>query len=320
MGKHGRGDEKDKGPKPNFLLLATGAVLLSLVYNFIQESLFTGESRKYTGLLTVLTALTYAGCAQIERWWIGESTFRGTLTDYLMLGTLTASGMYFTNWAVGSYLSYTLRVIFKATKVLPVVIVSVIYVGKKYTTMQYINIAVLLTAVLTFAYGDSLAKTKGSDSKFDVRGIVLITLGVFADAMTANFEEKRLFKTRGASHTEVMVAASLVGAGYTFLTMLVTGEIPGAMAYLAGNVDIIPKTVFSCAAGYFSITMILQIINHYGATEAEMTKAVRRVLTIALSFAYYTKPFLMWHGVGCFLFLGFISVNVYGKYAKSRRS
>eukprot|EP00954_Amorphochlora_amoebiformis_P023901 1362738-Amorphochlora_amoeboformis.AAC.1 len=55
--------------------------------------------------------------------------FKGKITDYMKLGALTATGNYFT-YAALHYVNYTIRVLFKAAKVVPVMLVSAIYVGK----------------------------------------------------------------------------------------------------------------------------------------------------------------------------------------------
>jgi len=126
------------------LVMAASAIGLSILYNLLQESMFTSDAKKYTGMITMMTSLVYAVLAFFEfkhelvshaktkaahggdegttvKTGVLEN-MKGTAFDYARLGTLTAAGMYFTNWSL-QYLNYTLRVLFKASKILPTVLV-----------------------------------------------------------------------------------------------------------------------------------------------------------------------------------------------------
>ena len=46
----------------------------------------------------------------------------------------------------------------------------------------------------------------------------------------------------------------------------------------------------AAAFGYISVTCILLCLRHYGATNTEVIKAVRKMLSLALSLVVYPKP------------------------------
>eukprot|EP00471_Norrisiella_sphaerica_P007750 CAMPEP_0184504086 /NCGR_PEP_ID=MMETSP0113_2-20130426/52273_1 /TAXON_ID=91329 /ORGANISM="Norrisiella sphaerica, Strain BC52" /LENGTH=386 /DNA_ID=CAMNT_0026893701 /DNA_START=537 /DNA_END=1697 /DNA_ORIENTATION=- len=325
------------------LVLAASAIGLSILYNLLQESMFTSDAKQYTALITMMTSLVYAVCALFEfkhelyanakakaahgdgeddettpapKTGILES-MKGTAFDYARLGTLTAAGMYFTNWSL-QYLNYTLRVLFKASKILPTIAIAMLFYNKKFSLQEFINILVLVASIVLFSYGDAVGKGNTGNGSFDVFGIVLITVGVIADALTSNFEGEHLFKTRKASHSEVMMAASLFGSFYMLAIMAMTGKLMDSWNYLQENPDLSMKVVVSCAAGYFSVTFILKIIKRVGAVTAEIVKSVRRVVSIGLSFAVYHKPFLSWHLIGSLFFVLFIYNTFQAKVAKQK--
>jgi len=293
--------------------------------------MFTSDAKNYTALITMMTSLVYAVLALGEFYHEIHSnhkgkdgpaptiagSMKGTAFDYARLGTLTASGMYFTNWSL-RYLNYTLRVLFKASKILPTVLIAVVFYKKSFTGRDYMNILVLVASIVLFSYGDAVGAGKTDNGTFDVFGIALITIGVIADALTSNFESEHLFKVRKASHSEVMMAASLFGSLYMLAIMVMTGKAEDAYNYALANPDLAVKVVVSCSAGYFSITFILKIIKKVGAVPAEIVKSIRRVVSIVLSFIIYHKPFLSWHGFGSVLFLGFIYGTFMAKMAKVR--
>mmetsp|Transcript_19836 Transcript_19836/g.48538 ORF Transcript_19836/g.48538 Transcript_19836/m.48538 type:complete len:373 (+) Transcript_19836:223-1341(+) len=319
------------------LVMAGSAIGLSILYNLLQESMFTSEAKKYTALITMMTSLVYAVLAFFEfRHELHAhakakaahggadaavpgvfASMKGTAFDYARLGTLTAAGMYFTNWSL-QYLNYTLRVLFKASKILPTVMIAVAFYGKRFSTSDYLNILVLVASIVLFSYGDAVGKGKTSNASFDIFGIALITVGVIADALTSNFEGEHLFKVRKASHSEVMMAASLFGSMYMLAIMIFTGKAQDSFAYALEDPSLTAKVVVSCSAGYFSITFILKIIQKAGAVTAEIVKSVRRVVSIALSFVIYTKPFLSWHMIGSVCFVLFIYNTFQAKMAKAK--
>mmetsp|Transcript_6211 Transcript_6211/g.9676 ORF Transcript_6211/g.9676 Transcript_6211/m.9676 type:complete len:393 (-) Transcript_6211:202-1380(-) len=321
------------------LVMAASAIGLSILYNLLQESMFTSDAKKYTGMITMMTSLVYAVLAFFEfkhelvshaktkaahggdegttvKTGVLEN-MKGTAFDYARLGTLTAAGMYFTNWSL-QYLNYTLRVLFKASKILPTVLIAVMFYKKKFSVAEYVNILVLVASIVLFSYGDAVGKGKTDNASFDIFGIALITVGVIADALTSNFEGEHLFKTRKASHSEVMMAASLFGSLYMLVLMFMTGKAMDSYQYLIENPDLAVKVVVSCSAGYFSITFILKIIQRVGAVTAEIVKSVRRVVSIVLSFIIYSKPFLSWHLIGSLFFVLFIYNTFQAKVAKQK--
>mmetsp|Transcript_22756 Transcript_22756/g.42741 ORF Transcript_22756/g.42741 Transcript_22756/m.42741 type:complete len:371 (-) Transcript_22756:190-1302(-) len=319
------------------LVMAASAIGLSILYNLLQESMFTSDAKKYTALITMMTSLVYAvlalgefhheihanhkakqahgGADEMPPTIIGS--MKGTAFDYARLGTLTAAGMYFTNWSL-QYLNYTLRVLFKASKIIPTVMIAVFLYKKSFTTREYLNILVLVASIVLFSYGDAAGKGKTGNATFDVFGILLITIGVIADALTSNFEGEHLFKVRKASHSEVMMAASLFGSAYMLAIMVASGKFWDSYNYTLENPDLAVKVIVSCSAGYFSITFILKIIKKVGAVTAEIVKSVRRVVSIVLSFLIYSKPFLSWHLIGSIFFLLFIYQTFLAKVAKTK--
>jgi solute carrier family 35 (adenosine 3'-phospho 5'-phosphosulfate transporter), member B3 len=100
--------------------------------------------------------------------------------------------------------------------------------------------------------------------------------------------------------------------------MILQGTLWESFAFAAADPSVVVKVVVSCSAGYFSITYVLKIIKGYSAVTAEIVKSIRRVVSIALSFALYSKPFLTWHAVGSVAFLVFIYNTMQAKAAKDK--
>merc|ERR1719235_561649 len=117
-----------------------------------------------------------------------------------------------------------MRVMFKSSKLLPVMVMGLFIAKRKHTKQEYFCAGLLVLGIISFAMADA----RGSP-KFDVRGIFLISIGVMLDAVTANFEEKRFFRDKDCLHQEVILYSFAIGSVWTFFTIAATGELQEAL-------------------------------------------------------------------------------------------
>ena len=66
---------------------------------------------------------------------------------------------------------------------------------------------------------------------FNIVGVILVTLGVIADAVTCNFEERKFFRALNCSQAEVVYYSSLFGLLFSVATIWGTGELFDAVAH-----------------------------------------------------------------------------------------
>eukprot|EP00951_Prasinocladus_malaysianus_P013990 scaffold106381_cov48-Prasinocladus_malaysianus.AAC.1 len=94
------------------------------------------------------------------------------------------AGLYLTNMSL-NYLDYATRVIFKSSKVIPVMIFGMVVQGRKYSWQQYCAGILLVMGISSFTMGD-----KAMHPTFSPIGVGLISLALVCDALTSNLEEK----------------------------------------------------------------------------------------------------------------------------------
>jgi adenosine 3'-phospho 5'-phosphosulfate transporter B3 len=232
------------------------------------------------------------------------------MRDYVQLSVWTMTGMYFTNWSL-TYLNYPMRILAKSSKVIPVMIVGMIVQGRYYTRLEYFSAFVLAAGITLFTMGDMY-----DSPRFDIRGLILISLGVFADAMTANFEEARLFKTHKCSPAEVMLFSSAFSAIWTLATMFGSNELFDAVEHAKDNNEVLSWTIMSATMGYSSVAFVLLLIKRFGATNAEIVKSCRKVLSIIISFVAFGKTVGNFHVLGGVLFTLSVALGVHIKTRK----
>ncbi|KAL3893735.1 MAG: hypothetical protein SGPRY_014028, partial [Prymnesium sp.] len=161
---------------------------------------------KFYSCMTLITQATMCACGQIERLVGRDSTRVGCLRDYVNLSLLALAGALFTNWSL-AFLTYPTRVLFKSSKLLPTMAVGTLMQGRVYSLLEYAAALGLVVGIVCFTMGD--ADTRPT---FAPAGVGLILIGVFADAATSNFEEKKFFRSATpASQPEVIVYTNLFG-------------------------------------------------------------------------------------------------------------
>lgn len=260
--------------------------------------------------MTLLTTLTYMICSLLERAATQDMERKAPIKDYVQLSVWTMAGMYFTNWSL-TYVNYPTRILAKSSKVIPVMIVGMIVQGRYYTRLEYLSAFVLAAGITLFTMGDAF-----DSPKFDPRGLVLISIGVFADAVTANFEEARLFRLHHCSQAEVMFYASGFSALSTYATMMVSNEFFPAIAHARDHVEVISWTAMSASLGYSSVVFVLLLIKRFGATNAEIVKSCRKVFSIIISFVAFNKTVGYLHVIGGLLFTLSVALGVHIKTMK----
>ena len=283
------------------LFLAGGALVSYLGFTATQESVFASAGPggfRHGGAVTLVTTLVYGILAFLERVKANEHfTRKGAWRDYFVLAALTSSGMYATNAAL-RYLNYTTRIVAKSSKVIPTMIIGTVFQGRRYGANEYVAASMLVVGIALFTMGDVDARPS-----FDPQGVALIVAALFLDSFAANFEERRLFDVPDpSSHAEVVFHANAVGAAFTICAMAVTGELSQALQSLgigSSSEDAsttgsfaaaLPATLMSAAFGYVSVSFILLLIRHFGASNAEIVKSTRKLVSIAASLLLYPKP------------------------------
>lgn len=221
-------------------------------------------------------------------------------------------GMYLTNWSL-EYLNYPTRVVFKSSKVIPTMFVGVFVQQKSYSIPEYISAFVLVLGIVIFTLGDAK-----ESPKFNIYGVLLISLGVIADALTSNLQEGTFFRKLKCSQAEVMLFCSLFGSLNALLAIAAEGTLLPAVDFAFDHPEMVLWTVTFSSLGYCSVMFVLLLIKRFGATNAEIVKSCRKVFSILLSFFLYAKPISSMHFVGGLFFVGSVLMGVQIKANKQR--
>jgi adenosine 3'-phospho 5'-phosphosulfate transporter B3 len=114
---------------------------------------------------------------------------------------------------------------FKSCKLIPVMLVGVVFLGKKYSWLDYLAMLSLTIGMVIFSVGDSLVNTQ-----FSTPGLVAIGFALMADALIGNVQEKSMNKYN-ASTTEMIFYSKGIGSVFLLIALVVTGELVPAFLY-----------------------------------------------------------------------------------------
>eukprot|EP00201_Polytomella_parva_P024543 CAMPEP_0175042948 /NCGR_PEP_ID=MMETSP0052_2-20121109/2876_1 /TAXON_ID=51329 ORGANISM="Polytomella parva, Strain SAG 63-3" /NCGR_SAMPLE_ID=MMETSP0052_2 /ASSEMBLY_ACC=CAM_ASM_000194 /LENGTH=232 /DNA_ID=CAMNT_0016305875 /DNA_START=376 /DNA_END=1074 /DNA_ORIENTATION=+ len=162
-------------------------------------------------------------------------------------------------------------------------------VGEKYSARHYGAGFLLVSGISLFALGD--ADTAPS---FHGIGLLLIGIALVLDALTSNLEERLFFRgDHPARHSEVVACLGAFSAIEALIITAMTGELPNAVAHAKLHPWSVAALLGCGVAGYLTVALVLLLIRHFGSTNAEIVKGMRKVCQILVSFLVFPKP-LTW--------------------------
>ncbi|KAL0464727.1 UNVERIFIED_CONTAM: UDP-galactose/UDP-glucose transporter 4 [Sesamum latifolium] len=161
-----------------------------------------------------------------------------------------------------AFLNYPAQLMFKSTKVLPVMLMGAFIPGlrRKYPPHEYISAVLLVVGLILFTLADAQ-----TSPNFSVIGVLMVSGALIMDAFLGNLQEAIFTMNPETTQTEMLFCSTLVGMPFLIPPMLFTGELF--------------KAWDSCS---------------------QVTTA-RKAVTLLLSYLIFTKPLTEQHGTGLLL-------------------
>lgn len=220
---------------------------------------------------------------------------------YVSLAALIFCGTGFTNIAVG-YVQYPVAVVFKSSKLVPVMVVSGIMGNSRtYALQDYVAAMLICLGTVGFAWNGG---RDTSTSNMVHIGIALLVVALASDALSSNMQQKMM--QEGAVNPMTMLARlNFVG----FLGLLSFQTISGEASQILTGAQQEPMILvyivavgLSLSVGAWANTILL---NEAGAVFTICISTLRKALTIILSYIIFPKPLTYIHiGSAILLFVG----------------
>ena len=132
---------------------------------------------------------------------------RASVKSYLFIAFLTVATLGLSN-SSNAYLNFPTFNMFKSCKLIPVMIASMLILGKKYNWIDKSAVLCMCIGLIFFTLADSQLHPN-----FEIYGVVLVSGALVADALIGNVQEK-VMKESKSSNTEMVLYSYSIGFLY----------------------------------------------------------------------------------------------------------
>lgn len=196
------------------------------------------------------------------------------------------------------WLNYPSQLMFKSTKVLPVMVIGAFIPGlrRRYPLHEYISAIMLVLGLVAFTLADA-----NTSPNFNVAGVVMVCGALVLDSFMGNLQEAIFTLNPATSQMEMLFCSTLVGIPFLFPPMIATGEIVTAWTACANNSFVYVILVCGAICTFVGQLSVLCLIALFGAATTAMVTTARKALTLLLSYLIFTKPLSGQHSSGLLL-------------------
>lgn len=197
-----------------------------------------------------------------------------------------------------AFLNYPAQIMFKSTKVLPVMIMGAFIPGlrRKYPVHEYVSALLLVVGLILFTLADAQ-----TSPNFSVIGVVMITGALVMDSFLGNLQEAIFTMNPETTQMEMLFCSTVVGLPFLIPPMLLTGELFRAWDSCFQHPYVYGVLVFEAMATFIGQVSVLSLIAIFGAATTAMITTARKAVTLLLSYLIFTKPLTEEHGTGLLL-------------------
>lgn len=237
----------------------------------------------------------------------GKTKIFAPLYHYIITAITLGASMTLGNIAAMK-LSYPTEVLFKSSKLVPVMIGNIIFLQKIPKTIDVFSVIFTVAGLIGISLGDFKGK-----NKFSTIGVVAVVGSLISDSAASNLEDKAL-SVYGASSDELVVVLYGIGSLLIGSVSIITGDFFSALNRIREHPECIPYLIAFGALGSIGIQFIYLIMKSYGSLTTVMMTSLRKAMTVALSFLIYKdKKFTKFHAVSIVMVATGIGMNIYSK-------
>lgn len=308
----------DSWPKWLILLVcAVGIFSMFLLHGIAHEKLFSSPYFFVeTIFLTFTQFISYSMISihALKDLLFGQKKLKASFYIYFLTSITLALSMSLGNFAA-LRLSYATEVLFKSSKLIPVMIGNIIFLKKKPKLIEAISICLVVLGLIGVSLGDFRGK-----NKFDMLGIIAVITSLCFDAIASNMEDK-IMSVYGASQDELIAMIYGIGAILVGSISIITGEFFSAMVKIFNHPSSLIFISLFSFLGAIGIQFVYLTMKVFGSLLTVMMTSIRKALTVCLSFLVFPdKKFTKWHGFSIVLLSIGISINIYEKTKKHQNN
>ncbi|XP_074273197.1 UDP-galactose/UDP-glucose transporter 2-like [Silene latifolia] len=278
-----------------FLICSSGFFFGYLVNGICEEYVYNRLKFSYGWYFTFIQGFVYLALIYLNGFTTKQMV--NPWKTYVKLSAVLMGSHGLTKGSL-AWLNYPAQIMFKSTKVLPVMIMGAFIPGlrRKYPPHEYISAILLVVGLILFTLADAQ-----TSPNFSIVGVIMITGALVMDSFLGNVQEAIFTMNPETTQMEMLFCSTVVGLPMLIPPMVLTGELFRAWTSCSQHPYVYGVLVFEAMATFIGQVSVLSLIALFGAATTAMVTTARKAVTLLLSYLIFTKPLTEQHGTGLIL-------------------
>ncbi|XP_078447951.1 UDP-N-acetylglucosamine (UAA) transporter family [Wolffia australiana] len=285
----------DRPKWQQFLICSSGFFFGYLVNGICEEYVYNRLHFSYGWYFTFVQGFVYLGLILLQGFTTKQMV--NPWRTYVKLSAVLMGSHGLTKGSL-AFLNYPAQLMFKSTKVLPVMVMGAFIPGlrRKYPPHEYVSAVLLVVGLILFTLADA-----HTSPNFSVIGVGMVSAALIMDSFVGNFQEAIFTMNPETTQTEMLFCSTVVGLPFLIPPMLLTGELFKAWNSCYQHPYVYLVLVFEAMATFVGQVSVLSLIALFGAAATAMVTTARKAVTLLLSYVIFTKPLTEQHATGLIL-------------------
>ena len=247
------------------------------------------------------------------------------------LSSLSNSLSSYCQYEALKYLSFPFHVVFKSSKLIPVMLMGYVINRKVYKRIEYVASIFISFGIYIFLQGGGQGKNKkknkmpstssssstSSSHQIDTAsvniGIFLMLLYITFDAFTSNWQSK-LFKKHKVTKMQLMIGINFWSTLLIFTSITSSGEIFDAIVFFqTHHINAFYSLIILCLSGALGQFFIYHTIKTFGPLIFSIIMATRQIFSIVLSCIIFQHTLNNYAILGSIIVFLSIGMRIYYK-------
>ncbi|KAK6920206.1 UAA transporter [Dillenia turbinata] len=285
----------DRPKWQQFLICSSGFFFGYLVNGVCEEYVYNRLQFSYGWFFTFVQGFVYLLLIYLQGFTTKQMV--NPWKTYVKLSAVLMGSHGLTKGSL-AFLNYPAQLMFKSTKVLPVMIMGGFIPGlrRKYPPHEYVSAALLVVGLILFTLADA-----HTSPNFSILGVIMVSGALIMDSFLGNLQEAIFTVNPETTQMEMLFCSTLVGMPFLIPPMLLTGELFKAWNSCSKHPYVYGVLVFEAMATFIGQVSVLSLVAVFGAATTAMVTTARKAVTLLLSYMIFTKPLTEQHGTGLLL-------------------
>lgn len=225
------------------------------------------------------------------------------------------------------YITFPMMVLTKSSKPVPVMLIGIVFYGKKYPWYKYVSVLLVCGGIALFSSAKKGSDSSGPASQSLAFGIFLVLVNLMLDGYTNN-EQDRIFEQFKTTSLEMMKFTNLWQMIFLLSYLVIfaifqggNSELFSAWRMFTGSPQVAFDIGVFCTCASVGQVLIFSVMKEFGSLTWITISITRKLFTILVSifaFNHSVKP-LQWAGVAS-VFVGLTLETIMGYLGKPLKS